>query len=714
MNISQKTLSIFEKRVKSLNPTQAEHFQYFRELSKFVSCLPVGCGKGYLVFTALLDKVINTDEKIFCIATHRLLLNNQHLRDLIYTFESMAGQIGFVCVGSGSVSSKLESYYPSISRVKSFLATNRHLGTTKAEILEKLGSNREAKKDIEEYFRYIDYQNELSGIPFSKTIHRTTKPIGDQGDSIREKVKEHIDAGRKVVLISTYHSLCRLGQSDSYDAIPIDSIFLDEAHMLATEKSQTEFMTGFNSLLFKNNYSLTATPKEADDDNTSLFLLDNQTTFGPTKYESFKNATDYGYIVSPLIHAVRPRDIDDFDNNPANRGNFVLKGFTEHRVLAKSISSNPSNLGAKILVKCAGVGADLWPIYSNIIGKNKSVIIFAGASKREEVNTKKDYNPKHTLQTFDVNNDPVWITRLTSVIPDLTEYAIDFPNGGRRYMTEEEFKGTWLEPVIVELSKLTEAIDEENINTSEEVTDVEELESYVCSYWCNETNQFIEEELGKRNFLERIQSLPQKADAIVLHFDILSEGINVSGFTGVMFIGGRELTETKYIQNIGRTTRLTEADRENLANGLISVADKEFIGNKLRKQSWEKPYSWIIVPYWDGDSGRTRDDIEYIVRRLRQLNIKTRIVKQSGEDEAIGGYEPPTESNMPEIIPDGIEFDDEFLHEVEINVEKKEFEELMAQKEIQRDNQLVAMSDDEYDDMLLCDDVDEYLERLKK
>lgn len=637
MNISQKTLSIFEKRIKSLNPTQAEHFQYFRELSKFVSCLPVGCGKGYLVFTALLDKVINTDEKIFCIATHRLLLNNQHLRDLIYTFESMAGQIGFVCVGSGSVSSKLESYYPSISRVKSFLATNRHLGTTKAEILEKLGSNREAKKDIEEYFRYIDYQNELSGIPFSKTIHRTTKPIGDQGDSIREKVKEHIDAGRKVVLISTYHSLCRLGQSDSYDAIPIDSIFLDEAHMLATEKSQTEFMTGFNSLSFKNNYSLTATPKEADDDNTSLFLLDNQTTFGPTKYESFKNATDYGYIVSPLIHAVRPRDIDDFDNNPANRGNFVLKGFTEHRVLAKSISSNPSNLGAKILVKCAGVGADLWPIYSNIIGKDKSVIIFAGASKREEVNT-----------------------------------------------------------------------------SEEDVTDVEELESYVCSYWCNETNQFVEEELGKRNFLERIQSLPQKADAIVLHFDILSEGINVSGFTGVMFIGGRELTETKYIQNIGRTTRLTETDRENLASGLISVADKEFIGNRLTKESWEKPYSWIIVPYWDGDSGRTRDDIEYIVRRLRQLNIKTRIVKQSGEDEAIGGYEPPTESNMPEIIPDGIEFDDEFLHEVEINVEKKEFEEMMAQKEIQRDNQVVAMSDDEYDDMLLCDDVDEYLERLKK
>ena len=63
MNITQNTLNILEKRIESLNAPQKLHFQKFREASKFVSCLPVGCGKGYLVFTALLDKIINTDEK---------------------------------------------------------------------------------------------------------------------------------------------------------------------------------------------------------------------------------------------------------------------------------------------------------------------------------------------------------------------------------------------------------------------------------------------------------------------------------------------------------------------------------------------------------------------------------------------------------------------------------------------------------------------------
>ena len=653
MNITQNTLNILEKRIESLNAPQKLHFQKFREASKFVSCLPVGCGKGYLVFTALLDKIINTDEKVFCIATHRLLLNKQHLRDLISTFSSLAGQIGFVVVGSGSIPSRLESYYPSIDKVRAFLATNRHLGRTKEEILKNLPQeNKEIKKDIEQYFNYLEYQRELGDLPFSKTIFRTTRPNGDQGDSIREKVQAHLNAGRKVILISTYHSLCRLGRSDTYDPIHIDSIFLDEAHMLASEK-ETEFTKGFDSLSFTNNYSLTATPKEADDNTTRLFLMDNQERFGETLFLSFKEAVELGLIVSPIIHTVRPIDIEDFDNNPVNRANFTHKSFGEHRILVKSVSANPDNMGAKMMVKCASVGKDLWPIYNNLIGKDENIIIFAGASKREEVNT-----------------------------------------------------------------------------SGEDITDVEELESYVCSYYSSPeilaylgrseeepTYEFIEEELGKRDFLETIQALPQKADAIVLHFDILSEGINVSGFTGVMFIGGRELTETKYIQNIGRTTRLAENDRDNLKEGLISIEDKTFVGKRLMRKTWDKPYCWIIVPYWEeeGESGRTRRDIEHIIARLRELDIKTRIVKQSGNDDPDGGYEPPSDSNVPEVIPDGVEFDDDFLHEVEIEVERQAIEKEEHQKETIRTSKAVATTDDEWDDYILSDEVEivDFLEKRK-
>ena len=131
------------------------------------------------------------------------------------------------------------------------------------------------------------------------------------------------------------------------------------------------------------------------------------------------------------------------------------------------------------------------------------------------------------------------------------------------------------------------------------------------------------------NFLKELQSLKDEEEAIVLHFDILSEGINVAGFTGIMFLSGLLLTITKILQNIGRTTRLHEIDRQRLINKLISVAECA-----LEPQStWIKPCSSVIIPYWDDKSNETRRLMATIIHDLRyRYDFNARLEVNLGDD----------------------------------------------------------------------------------
>lgn len=105
-------------------------------------------------------------------------------------------------------------------------------------------------------------------------------------------------------------------------------------------------------------------------------------------------------------------------------------------------------------------------------------------------------------------------------------------------------------------------------------------------------------------FLEQLQNLSDKDEAIIVHYDILSEGIDVPGITGVMPL--RALGVAKFLQTVGRATRLHPTDRKNLDSGKIDAA---------RLDWFIKKYAWIVLPCY----GTHGSDIESAAEKYVDL-----------------------------------------------------------------------------------------------
>ena len=100
-------------------------------------------------------------------------------------------------------------------------------------------------------------------------------------------------------------------------------------------------------------------------------------------------------------------------------------------------------------------------------------------------------------------------------------------------------------------------------------------------------NQINGEQVRRPEFLKRLKvdGEDKTKKLIVLHYDILAEGIDVSGFTGIMPL--RTLSKSKFLQTYGRSARPDKQDRIRLDSGEITVNDLD----KLNK-----PYSYIMIP----------------------------------------------------------------------------------------------------------------------
>lgn len=95
--------------------------------------------------------------------------------------------------------------------------------------------------------------------------------------------------------------------------------------------------------------------------------------------------------------------------------------------------------------------------------------------------------------------------------------------------------------------------------------------------------------------------------AIFFHFDILSEGIDIPNMTGCLFFRQLETNEIKFIQNIGRCSRLVLEDRLKIYDGKIKSLDDP---------NMKKPESWIIIPLYSSDQSTSR--YKSILKRLRE------------------------------------------------------------------------------------------------
>jgi hypothetical protein len=137
--------------------------------------------------------------------------------------------------------------------------------------------------------------------------------------------------------------------------------------------------------------------------------------------------------------------------------------------------------------------------------------------------------------------------------------------------------------------------------------------------------------IKKHKLVKFLQTLPYDEQCIIFHVDMVGEGIDVPGITGVMPF--RNCEESKFLQNVGRTSRLHLIDRPRIYSGEISTADRT---------KWVKPCSWVIVPTFlenaegfyarfKGYIQRLKDDFGYIP--AQQTVIEN--VRGLDEDEPI-------------------------------------------------------------------------------
>lgn len=483
--------------IKTFNPHQAEMFDILNKENRFQFRVPTGVGKGYVMIGHILNSIVNTEQSVFTIASHRLSLNNQHLRDLISYFIDMnlMGRVKFLTIGS------------QVLNIDKLFADDKEL--------------------------FLKFQSSLFDINIGKTMRDKISQASIFQDNMSKKeITSHLNkntkAGVKTIIITTYNSLDKLSNVD------IDVTYLDEAHILASNKEESEFRKSYESIKSKKSFFFSATPKDMqaelleEDGASDIFLMNNKEIFGDYYEVSFVQCVRAGYITEPIIHVAYPKELTDGTNYDSieNKSKFIKDTFLAHEKWLKESSSMPDEISAKMLVRCESV-MSMWELYfklSEIVPAD--VVICAGASKNE-------------------------------------------------------FKGP--------------------------------ANHVIGGEW----------EKNRDEFVKKIQKVSSDKKMIILNFDIFSEGLNVSGITGVMFLQGKMPSLPKVIQNIGRSTRLHPIDRDRLRSGEIKVGGL----------GWVKPNCAVIIPYWDGKTEFTKNILADMVRKLRsKLDFSPALVLSVGED----------------------------------------------------------------------------------
>ena len=136
--------------------------------------------------------------------------------------------------------------------------------------------------------------------------------------------------------------------------------------------------------------------------------------------------------------------------------------------------------------------------------------------------------------------------------------------------------------------------------------------------------------MGGETRREIFKNYLKAKNAIIFHYDIISEGIDLPGTTAVMPM--RTLPPIKATQTIGRALRITTKDREALRNGRIEVGNVE---------GWQKPFGYVIVSHLKGDfeSELAAHQLEEIIYNLRTSGYDPDVELNETEDKSSGGID---------------------------------------------------------------------------
>tara|TARA_R110000744_G_scaffold123822_1_gene229210 strand:+ start:106 stop:1701 length:1596 start_codon:yes stop_codon:yes gene_type:complete len=128
-----------------------------------------------------------------------------------------------------------------------------------------------------------------------------------------------------------------------------------------------------------------------------------------------------------------------------------------------------------------------------------------------------------------------------------------------------------------------------------------------------EVNNYINGvKVNRREFLKTLQinGCNPNQKIIVIHYDILTEGIDVPGLTGVLFL--RDLKKSKFIQTFGRVARLDTNDRDLINKKVITSNDLNLMN---------KPYAWVIIPAIKEEDKDRLSNLSGLIEELRDFGF---------------------------------------------------------------------------------------------
>jgi superfamily II DNA or RNA helicase len=125
-------------------------------------------------------------------------------------------------------------------------------------------------------------------------------------------------------------------------------------------------------------------------------------------------------------------------------------------------------------------------------------------------------------------------------------------------------------------------------------------------------NNINGEQVSRQDFLRRLKADGSNVTKrlIVLHYDILAEGIDISGFSGIMPL--RTLSKSKFLQTYGRAARPDSIDRKR-------VDCKEIGINDLK--SMNKPYAYIMIPSVYSGNEDDKANVIQLITELRDYGF---------------------------------------------------------------------------------------------
>jgi superfamily II DNA or RNA helicase len=179
---------------------------------------------------------------------------------------------------------------------------------------------------------------------------------------------------------------------------------------------------------------------------------------------------------------------------------------------------------------------------------------------------------------------------------------------------------------------------------------------------------------NRQEFLSRLQEdgkNPSK-EMIILHIDILTEGIDVPGITGILPF--RSLKKSKFIQTLGRASRVSPNDLE-------AFQSKKYTHKDLDQMI--KPYSWVMVPDIEGED--SAKDIIDLIEELRTYGFSPTedifISNERGQMPPVSLMNPKTEQTRKnKALQRAL---DELRHEIESEeiaklIENESIEEMLS------------------------------------